>query len=165
MRSGLLVLWIAVILLGVLLWTRGSAPRASAPHPGPPAESSAASRSESPEAEVLEAPPTTEGLETPAAGLPARSKAIEGESFPAIVDFGSATRPAAAVPLTALESEMFGRKYAERSREERRRARESLEALRRAQASGAEPTSVATTSEDAAAIDREILWLAENPGD
>jgi hypothetical protein len=85
---------------------------------------------------------------------------------PPLTDFSSTLSSGSALsdPTPAVDREFFAAKYASFGAEARKRARATLDALFLAHKSGEETKDNALTDEQAAALEREILWLDENPG-
>ena len=162
-----------VAVLGFLAWKIGSSPAASSgtgesevrreTRPAPPA------------APALRAAESVADLKSQPAAVPADRAAADARAReprpsdggpPPLTDLSAVPSLEAAQldPIPPADREFFASKYAHSRADERRRARETLEALFAANKSGEASKSDALSPEAAAAIEREILWLAENPG-
>jgi hypothetical protein len=169
-RSLLVVLVCALFVAGFCLWRIPSlAPRAG----DTAAPAATAAKSAAVPAPELSAADSVANLKSSAAA-PARSAptAREREAVasaggpPPITDFGAASSLESAHydPIPAADREFFASKYASSNADARRRAHATLDALFLAHKSGEETKANALTDEEAAALEREILWLDENPG-
>jgi len=169
-RFLLAVIACALLVAGIFYWKTPSiaplagetaapvAPAAkSAPSPAPElsAPDSVADLKSVPVTPARSAPTAQEREAVPAAGGP-----------PPLTDFGAASSLESSQydPIPAVDREFFASKYASFGAEARKRARATLDALFLAHKSGEETKDNALTDEQAAALEREILWLDENPG-
>jgi hypothetical protein len=171
-RTTILVFASAILVTGFALWrtTSTSVPVSEARLTDTPAAESGA-RTSDPE---LSAADSVASLKTAAAlsdraaeSSRARDPLESGGGPPPLTDLSSTPSVEAAQldPIPSADREFFAAKYAKSRADERRRARGTLEALFNAHKSGEESKSNALTEEEAAAIEREMMWLVENPGD
>ena len=120
---------------------------------------------------ALERPETPEGASPAGTTAPARSAAPVAATTPPLgAETALADAPnGPAEVASAIESEgsadpdLFVKKYATSSAEDRKRAREELEALIRAYKEGGAEGGQAPTEEEVVEIYREYEWLRDNP--
>ena len=170
-RSTILLLASAAFVAGFVLWRSSStaipATETRISGDSPPISEPAVTRGD------LSAPESVGNLKAPAspadttADASAKRESPKPDSGPPpLSDLSSVSSLESAQfdPIPPADREFFAAKYAQTGVDGRRHAREILEALFNAHKSGEESKSNAMSTEEAAALEREILWLVENPG-